>query len=950
MPCASSRAGTTMPDPPAGSRGRPLATARATRSAGARGEPIPSPDWPAEVRERLSTLRLSPVRAIEIVEELSQHLEDRWRDLLSEGLDPEEARRAAIADFAGDDVLARRMAPLRQAGWQRPADVEGIMNDLRMATRRLTTHPAATLAAVLTLALAIGAAAAAWSLLSAVLLRPLPVAGADSVMVVGWREPRTTSVINSHNYPAYELVRDSGVFSGVAAGGRERLLVGPRERPVRTHVYFTSYDFLSVLGVPVVLGRHFTPGDDRRGAPLVALLSDRYWRHALNSDPQVVGRTLTVAGKPATVIGVVARGFRGLDLSWAPDLYMPLHTVADVGSAMTNYFAEPIGGTVVSSPTAWITIVGRLRPGMSAATAAARLRALDEQEVSQRAGGLEARAKPGREGVLTPVNVAAIPEAARAGAERFSRLLATTVGLLLLIGCATVGMLLLIRTEARREEFGLALALGASRARLARGIVFEGALLACAGAALALPVSHWLFAGLRTFELPGGVAIELLELTLDGRALLAAAACAVAATLLISAIAARFGFAADIASALHGGSAATRPRAGRRTRTLLVAGQVAVTMVLLAGAGVFGRSVVAALRVNPGFETARIVSVPIFLLPYGYAADRASLLFGNLLDRLRADPVVQSASLTLPQGGMTPTGRLVIDGEPRRFPSTVSFNAIDQRYFATVGVPIVEGRDFSDQDRDGTTRVAIVSSSFARRLAHGGSALGRRMTMPFSRPGQPSDVLQVVGVVPDLITNVSILEPLVMYWPIAQTPPAVYGTIILRTTNTDAARRHTLDALRQLDRAIAPEPMLTIEDRLAQQMAPQQFGAFVMGALGLIAIVLTVLGAYVMAESMAASRRRELGIRAALGARRWRLGGLVVAQTGRLVGTGLVIGLGLAWAGASMIRAFLFRVEPLDPATLIGVGALILVCTFAVTVRPAIRAARVDLVRVLRQE
>ncbi len=942
-----------MPDPPARSpRGRLVSDAAITgQPIGMRTGPPPSPDWATEVRARLFTLRLSPVREIEIVDELSQHLEDRWRDLLLEGVEPEEARRQALAGFTGEDVLARQMAPLRQAGWERPIDPEGIMSDVRMAVRRLKKHPAATVAAVVTLALAIGAAAATWSLLSAVLLRPLPVAGADSLMLVGWRQPGASSARNSHNYPLYLLVKESGIFAGVAAGGMESLLVGSSERPVQTYVYFASHDFFPILGVRLALGRNFTPGDDRRGASLVAVLSDRYWRRAFDSDPQVVGRVLTVAGKPVTVIGVVARGFRGLDLSRAPDVYMPLHTVADVGSPMANYFAEPIGGKVLSSPTAWITMVGRLQPGANAAAAASRLGALAAQEMSQRAGGLKPPANRLPAGVLTPVNVAAIPEAARDGAARFSRLLAITVGLLVLIGCATVGMLLLIRTEARREEFALALALGASRARLARGVVLEGALLACAGATLALPVSHGLFNGLRAFELPGGIAIELLELALDTRVLLAAAACAVAATLFISVIAARFGFAADIASALHAGSAATRPATGRRTRTLLVAGQVAVATVLLAGAGLFGRSVVAALSVNPGFESARIVTAPLLLTPFGYTPERASLFFGNLLDRLRADPAVESASLTLPQGGMSSAGKLVIDGEPRQFPSMVAFSAIDQRYFATIGVKIVEGRDFSDQDREGTTRVTIVSSSFGRLLAHGGSALGHRITMPRGRPGQPPDVLQVVGVVPDLITNVSVLEPLVMYWPIAQTAPSTYGTIVLRAkTNASAVRRQALGAIRDIDRSVTPDPMLTIEDRLAAQMAPQELGALVMGALGLIAIVLTVLGAYVLAESMAASRRRELGIRAALGARRWRLGGMVVAQTGRLVGIGLMIGLGLAWAGASMIRAFLFRVEPLDPATLIAVGALILVCTLAVAVRPAIRAAQVDLVRVLRQE
>jgi predicted permease len=828
-----------------------------------------------------------------------------------------------------------------------------MMDDLRLAVRRLTKHPAATLAGVATLALAIGAAAATWSLLSAVLLRPLPVTAPERLVVVGQRVERGRDagrLRNSHIYPLYPPVRDSGIFDGVAAGGLHSFLVGGAgTRPVQTPVYFASHDYFTVLGVRVPLGRSFTSDDDRRGAPLVVLLSDRYWRRTFEANPGVLGRVVTVAGRPATVIGVVARGFRGLDLAQAPGLYMPLHTVADVGSSDMNYFAEPIS-IRMSSPTAWVTIVGRLRVGMDAKQANARLEGVAQGLTPRTGSRTPLPARPPAFG-LTGVNTAAIPEAARAGMARFSRLLAMTVGLLLLIGCATVGMLLLIRTEARREEFAMCLALGASRARLAREVVLEGGLLAIAGAALGLPMARWLFDGVRTFELPGGVAIDLLELSLDTRVVTGAAACAVVATLVVSVVAGRFGFSADIADALRRRSGATPPATNRRTRTLLVAGQVAVSMVLLAGAGLFTRSVMAALSVNPGFETRRIVSGIVSLGAYEYTPARATTFFDDLCRRLSANPAIRSVSLTASQGGMTSAGRLVVDGEARQFPSTVAFTAVDQRYFGTIGVRVVKGRNFSEQDREGTKRVTIVSESFGRMMSRGDSPLGRRITMPFGRPGQPADVLEVVGVVPDLITSVSTLEPLVMYWPMAQTQPGTYCTLVLRAaTDGDMARREAMSAIRQLDASVTPAPMLTIDERLAAQMGPQRFGALVMGALGFIAALLTIVGAYVLAESMAVLRRREMGIRASLGARRSQLGGLVLAETGRLVGLGLVFGLGLAWMGTNTIRAFLFRTEPLDAATLGGVAALIVILSMAVSLRPALRAARVDLATVLREE
>lgn len=818
------------------------------------------------------------------------------------------------------------------------------MNELRLAVRRLTAHRAATLAGVVTLAVAIGAAAATWSLLSAVLLRPLPVASPDRLVVIGEiveRGQNAGSLRNQHMYPLYLHFRDSGIFDGLAAGGSWTLLVGSGDRPMQTAVYFASHDYFDLLGLRLALGRSFTADDDRRGAPLVAVLSDRYWRRTFDADPGVIGRIIAVAGQPTTIVGVAPRGFRGLSLAEAPDLYMPLHTVADVGSRFMNYFAEPVAAHG-SSPSAWVTLVGRLRRGASAGQTAARLDSL-EPAVTEDATRLV------RHFGLTPVNLAAVPEAARAGMARFARLLGATVALLLLIGCGTAGMLLLIRTEARREEFAMRLAMGATRARLARGVLVEGALLSLAGTVLAMPVAHWLFRGVRAFELPGRLSIELLELSIDAGVLAAAAGAAVFATLVIALVAGLLASPADIAQALRSRAGSTAARTRRRTRTALVAGQVAVAMVLLAGAGVFARSVMAGLSVNPGFDTPRLVTGSVSLTAYGYTPARATAFFDELGERLRANPAFRSVSLSSSRGSMV--GKLVVDGEPRQFPTSVSFMAIDQEYFRTIGVRVTRGRDFTADDRAGSLLVAIVSESFGRALSNGGNPIGHRITMPWRRAGKPADVLEVVGVVPDLITSVSVLEPLVMYSPLAQAEPGPNRSFVLHAgSRPDVARREALGAIRQIDSAVTPGPMLTIDERLAGQMAPQRFGMHVMGALGFIAALLTVVGAYVMAESMTVLRRREMGIRAALGARRAQLFRAVLGQTGRMVGIGLAAGLALSWMGASTIRAFLFRVEPLDPATLATVGAAILVVTLAVSLKPALRAARVDLSQVLREE
>lgn len=816
------------------------------------------------------------------------------------------------------------------------------MDEVRLALRRVIKRPGAALASIVTLGAAIGAAAATWSLLSAVLLRPLRVVNPDRLAVLGERETGgrwAGEVRDQHIYPLYLHIREGGIFESVAAGGAWPLLVSVDGSPRETRIYFASANFFDVLGVHIPVGRGFRSDEDRRGAPIVALLSDRYWHRTFGADAGVLGRTITVGGKPATVVGIVPRGFRGLDLSYAPEIYLPLHTVADVAEPTTNFFAED---NPHYSPTAWLTIVGRIGAGSTFARAAAQVAALKPLPEDYSTSRY----------VLTSVNTAAVPSISRRAMTQFTRLLGATVGLLLLIGCATVGMLLLVRTEARREEFAMCLALGASRARLARGVAIEGALLSIAGAALALPIAQWLFDGVRAFKLPGGVDIDLLDLSIDGRVLAAAAGCAVAATLLIAVVAGAFGFSANIADALRSRSGATPRMTRRRTRTLLVAGQVAISLVLLAGAGLFARSLIAALRLNPGYDTSRVVTGDALPRPQGYTMARALTFFADLTERLNADPAIRSVSLTEPQGAMGPGGQLVIDGQSRVMWSWLSFTAIDDRYLSTMGLRVTKGRAFSSEDSPHTPLVGIASESLARMIGNGGDPIGHRLEMPFQLAGQPPPVVEIVGVVPDVITRVTDLKPFDVYLPLAQAPlNSTRRTIVLRAAkDVPSARREILGVIKQLDATVIPGPMLTIDEQLNQQMSSQQFGVVVLTALGAIAVLLTVLGTYVLAESMAVLRMREMGIRAALGASGRQVGAIVLAETARLVGFGLLVGLLLAWMGASTIRAFLFKVQPLDPATLAGVAVLILLLALAVSLRPAWKAARVDLGRVLKEE
>ena len=297
------------------------------------------------------------------------------------------------------------------------------------------------------------------------------------------------------------------------------------------------------------------------------------------------------------------------------------------------------------------------------------------------------------------------------------------------------------------------------------------------------------------------------------------------------------------------------------------------------------------------------------------------------------------------------SGRLAIDGVPRQFPTQVDFVSVDQRYFSTVGMPLLSGRDFAPSDGPRAPLVGIVSESYARLLREGSSALGTRITMPFSRIGQPPPQVEIVGVVPDVISRVTAVEPLVLYRPRAQQDASTYVQWIVRARADPAVTMRAISAtIREIDGTIVPPSQSTLQEAMARQMNAQKFAAVVLGALGGIAVLLALLGTYVLAESMAVMRTREMGVRAALGATRRQLVTLMLGETARLVTIGLAAGLFMAWAGAGTIQSFMFQVQPLDPLTLAAVSTAILILALTVTLRPALRASDLDLAAVLKSE
>lgn len=825
------------------------------------------------------------------------------------------------------------------------------LEDIRLAIRRLRKSSGATIASVGALACGIGAAAATWSLFSAVLLNPLPLEATDRLFQID--PPAFEGVsfgpgVLGHSFPEVEAIRASGVFESIAAGAPQNMpVVEQAGIPLNRQVYFAAHGFFATLGIRMARGRTFAEDEDRPGAPPVAVVSDRYWRNVLNADPNVLGRTVTVSGTNATIIGVLPPEFRGLHLTEAPDLYLPLNVAGDIDFQRFSN-VDPLGPLMN-----WIRLVARLRPGDTPAAAQAQLNAvrIDCPECEPIRGEIGPF-------TLTDVNTAAIPFGARSGASQFTMLLSITVGLLLLAGCLTVGMLLLVRTEDRRDELALCVALGATRSRLAVGIAAEAAVLCVFGAVLAIPVSLWFIYGIRAFQLPGSIDIERLDLGFAVGPWLEVTVAAIVVVCVISLLTSLAAAGTAARSPLQSRTLAT-PRVTRRTpRTALVAAQVAITLVLVTGAGLFSRSLIEALSLNTGIETNRIFTASLVLGPLGYTEEQAATFVAQLRQRLDQSDLIESVSIRQGMGRVDAGTRFAIDGEQRELPAGLSYDAVGDNFFSTVGLPIVSGRSYLRSEIGGSPRVALVSESLGRLIANGGSPLGHRISdwasirRVLMGQGSP-DYLEVIGVVPDLITGVNDTEPLVVYQPLpADAPVGVTGTplFVRASGNADNAIRTTIAAAKAMDPRVTLRGVMTLDEMIRQQMSPQRFGIRILGALGGMALLLTVLGTYTIAESLVVRRRRELGIRAALGAGRAHLRRLVLSDTARLVGIGLAAGLVLTVMGARLIRSLLYRVQPLDPLVLATVCAVILGLALLVSLRPAFEATRIDVTRSLREE
>jgi predicted permease len=813
--------------------------------------------------------------------------------------------------------------------------METLITDLRYAVRRLAQRPGFAVIAMLTIALGVGANSAIFSIVNAILLRPLPVESPDRLVEIYSQEGDEEPVTQA--YPDYLDIRArDDLFSGVTAYTVDFFSVDMGQEPEVMLGESVSGNYFEVLGVPAALGRALIPGeDDAPGAPAVAVISHAFWNRRFASDSTVLGQMLRVKGRPVEIIGVMPPKFKGLLVGFSSELWLPL-------TANVSFSADDLD----DRQSRWLLMKGRLRPGVTPDQAQAGLDVLAGQLAAAYPESNADRRFP-----VIPTNDVRLHPMIDRALVPVAALLMTVVGLLLLIVCTNLANLLLARALARRKEIAIRLAIGAGRGRLVRQLLTESVLLALLGGVLGLAVAWGTVELLVRFQPP--ILFRLsLDLGIDGRVLAFTFFVSVLAGVLFGLAPALQATRPQLTPALKNEmEAVTRKRRTFGLRGSLVVVQVAVSLVLLIGAGLFVRSLIGAQRIDPGFEReqAAIITVAPTLADYDTA--RVKNLFAELRQRARALPGVEAAALAshLPLGVSVNMNELYVEGAETSEDDAPSIDVtvVSPGYFETMAIPLLQGRDFGDGDDDTAPLVVIVNQAAARRFWPGEDPIGRRLRLG----GPDSQLREIVAVAQTTKVRTLGEEPRpYLYMPLLQRHRGIMS-LIVRTSGDPAS---TVPLLRReallLDESLPIMELKTMRQHLGIMLFAPRMGGILLGIFGGLAILLATIGIYGVVSFAAAQRTREVGIRVALGARPGDVVRLVIGQGMVMVGVGAAIGLVLAFAGTRPLGSFLYGVNVSDPTTFLGITLLLAGVAFVATMVPALRAARLDPTVALRRE
>ena len=801
-----------------------------------------------------------------------------------------------------------------------------MLTDIRYAFRTLRTRPGFAAAIIATLALGIGASTAMFSIVDAALLRRLPFSEPGGLVVL-WGVAGPDRAIRGASIPE---ARDWGAgtpsLTAVSVYDETALNLRTNEGAVRVEAEMVSATYFPLLGVRAALGRTFVAEEDRTpDTHPVVIIGDRLWRERFAADPALVGRAITVDDRSLTVVGVMPPGFKGV--SFDTDLWFP--------SMMVSLTQGP--GVVEARDQRWLMVLGRLRPG---ATTDSAQRDLDR--VAQRLAVDFPRTNADR-----GVQVMTLRESYLGATQTLLLMLFAAVIVFLLIACANVTGLQLVRATARRREIAVRLALGADRRRLVQQLLIEAALLSLLGGAAGALLAYWAVDGLRPF-IPAGLLPSYAEVAVNARVLIFSLGLALAAGAICGLAPALMSARQELTDALRDGSrAASAAGLGRIRRPgmqqLLVTVEVALALVLLVAAGLMIRTFQGQLRVSPGFESRGVLTARL-ALPERYAPDQRAQFATQLVERLEALPGVASASVSsdLPLSGVSTAASFLPPGATDRVRSYRHY--VTPEFFPTLGIAMTRGRSFTAADLRGAPHVVILSESGARRLFPDQDPIGR--TLPLATGAYREAT--VIGVARDvrfrdLTTDIgsSRAEP-DLYFPYVQRTDADIHLAVRSSTDALVSLETLRAEIAALDPALPPYRVVPLADAVGRQTATARFGSLMLGMFSAVALMLAAIGLYGVIAFVVGLSRREIAIRMALGAEASAVRALVIRNAMTLVLAGMLAGLATAGLVMGLLTDLLFTVSPRDPATFTVVGIAVFVVALLACYVPAWRAAKVE--------
>jgi predicted permease len=923
------------------------------------------PEWREHLRMRLAALQLTPTREAEIVDELSQHLDDRYEQLRAEGLDEAEATRLAVDELRGHDTLAAEMRALRQArtpaptaeGSPRRGLLRDLGQDLRYASRMLWKQPGFALAAVLTLALGIGANTAVFSLVNATLFQRLPVSDPDRLVYM-WRGTGN----GVFSYPQYTTLRDHAqALDGLAGWGGIGASLHAGESAELVPGIIATGNFFQVLGLKPALGRLLGPNDDvTPGAHPVAVIAYEFWQTRFGGRPDVIGREIRLNGHVFTIVGVAPAGFPGPSLGATRQLYVPMMMQAVMRPPRARFSGEQNPDLLQHNTSSWIFGVGRLKPGATPERAATELSPVLADFFRTRV-----RLPAG----ATPPGVRFVPiEDPNAGPRPAMRsaalLVGAAVGSVLLIACANIANLLLSRAAGRRRELAVRLALGASRGRLLQQLLTESVLLSLVGGLAGVALAWGLLQAFAAAPPPPGALPLPLDFSMDRRVLLFALAVSTATGVAFGLVPAVLASRPIMGAALRTTSGSTG-EAGRRLdlKKVFVVAEVALSLLLLIAAGLFVRSLQTARAIDPGIDVDRLVTAPLPINLLRYTSAQGRVFYQQVVERAEQVPGVESASVARVamltgggrilsvhvQGRASNHDRVMSEGSGMSTtdPTQINANVVGPRFFETTGIRLMNGRDFTAADVPEGPPVIVLNATAAGLHFPNENPIGRRVSVD----GPDGPWREVVGIARDSKYGTLGEGALpVAYLPLSQNHETGMTLYVRGSVPPGALAGPLRREIQRLEPNLPVPDIETMSETIGTSLYAARMGAWLLSAFGGLALLLAVVGIYGVLSFSIAQRTREMGIRLALGARGRQVFLLVVRDGMWLVGIGAVLGLAAAAVGAKTVGGFLYGISPIDvPAFVAAILVLAAVALVACAI-PARRAIRVNPIATLRQE